>query len=67
MYSVIKNIFFYLVITRGEGSEKEGVKMRFSLAKERKEADLTQTKLSPAYTAVFLCCYLCLMTAWCTQ
>lgn len=31
--------------------EKEGVKMRFSLAKERKDADLIQTKLSAAYTA----------------
>ena len=45
--------------------EKEGVKMRFPLAKERKDADLIQTKLSAAYTAVFM--LLCLMTAWCTQ
>lgn len=37
--------------------ENEGVKMRFSLAKERKEADLTQTKLSAAYTAVFMLSY----------
>lgn len=62
---LLKRFFLYLVITRGEVMEKEGVKMRFSLAKERKDADLIQTKLSAAYTAVFM--LLCLMTAWCTQ